>query len=190
MRRGCAQRRAHALAVFCQWPVPVARAGATTMPAARWSSRQQLVQSSRLLPFEVMYALLVLFALTGAAVVNGARSAAVVGGGGGAGAGAATGRQAHRQQPQARVPDGRATAALWALRGSQSTAAFYPSMFRTWPEFRAYVTAWARPRDARACRVVWEPTGAGTKEDQRVLSIAVRGCHTCLCHENQRKTPF
>jgi hypothetical protein len=33
--------------------------------------------------------------------------------------------------------------ALWALRGSQSTAAFYPSMFRTWPEFRDYVAAQA-----------------------------------------------
>jgi hypothetical protein len=32
---------------------------------------------------------------------------------------------------------------LWALRGSQSTAAFYPSMFRTWPEFREYVKAQA-----------------------------------------------
>jgi hypothetical protein len=35
------------------------------------------------------------------------------------------------------------SAALWELRGSQATAAFYPSMFRVWPEFRAYVRAQA-----------------------------------------------
>ena len=34
-------------------------------------------------------------------------------------------------------------AALWELRGSQATAAYFPSMFRTWPEFRAYVNAQA-----------------------------------------------
>ena len=33
------------------------------------------------------------------------------------------------------------SSALWQLRGLQSTAAFYPSMFRTWPEFRQYVQA-------------------------------------------------
>ena len=33
--------------------------------------------------------------------------------------------------------------ALWQLRGLQSTAAFFPSMFRTWAEFRRYVQAQA-----------------------------------------------